>query len=137
MEYLVGLMKVEIKWGDSITKKVNEGLKVSRYLIVVLSLTFMGKNWPQRELFAALNQEASTGEVKVLPLLIGNKEDREIIIGELPLLNDKRYLIWEGKPESIVEAILTRLSGHPKKNTGHLNAYEFSTGELCWKYSYT
>ncbi len=104
----------EIKWGDSITQKVNEGLKVSRFLIVVFSQSFIVKKWPQRELFAALNQEASSGEVKILPLLIGDKSARGIIIGELPLLNDKKYLIWEGKPEPVVDAILNILS-RPRK----------------------
>ncbi len=42
--------EAEIKWGDSITEKVNEGLKISRYVIVVLSESFIQKNWPQREL---------------------------------------------------------------------------------------
>jgi hypothetical protein len=62
----------EIKWGDSITQKVNEGLRISQYVIVVLSESFLGKHWPERELYAALNIEASTGKVKVLPLLVGD-----------------------------------------------------------------
>ena len=36
----VWLDEAEIKWGDSITQKVNEGLKISLYVIVVLSLSF-------------------------------------------------------------------------------------------------
>ena len=52
--------EAEIKWGDSVTQKVNEGLKISRFVIVVLSSSFVKKNWPQRELNAALNVEAST-----------------------------------------------------------------------------
>jgi hypothetical protein len=61
--------EAEIRWGDSITKKVNEGLASSTYVVVVFSSAFVQNNWPQRELNAVLNQEASTGEVKVLPYL--------------------------------------------------------------------
>ncbi len=61
----VWLDEAEIKWGDSITQKVNDGLRRSRFVIVVLSPSFLKKNWPQRELNSVLNIEASTGEVRV------------------------------------------------------------------------
>lgn len=40
--------EAEIKWGDSIPTKINEGLRISRYVIVVLSNAFLSKNWPQK-----------------------------------------------------------------------------------------
>jgi hypothetical protein len=109
--------EAEIKWGDSIIQKVNEGLRISRFVIVVLSPSFVKKNWPQRELNAALNIEASTGEVKVLPLLIGSDEERKEILERYPLLNDKKYLPWDGDLGKIVEALLTRLSKTKKIKT--------------------
>jgi hypothetical protein len=60
--------EAEIQWGDSITQKVNEALATSQFVVVVFSPAFVRKNWPQRELNAVLNQETSSGEVKVLPL---------------------------------------------------------------------
>jgi hypothetical protein len=102
--------EAEIQWGDSITQKVNEGLAMSRYVVVVFSSAFMHKNWPQRELNAVLNQEASTGEVKVLPLLVGSEEEKRQILMQFPLLNDKRYLPWDGDLRNIVKALLPRLS---------------------------
>ncbi len=68
--------EVKVRWGDSITEKVNEGLRTSRYVIVVLSESFISKNWPQRELNSVLNIEASSGEVRVLPLIAGSSEIR-------------------------------------------------------------
>lgn len=113
--------EAEIRWGDSIVQKVNEGLNTSRYVVVVFSPAFVQKNWPQRELNAVLNQEASTGEVKVLPLLVGSEEEKMQILKQFPLLNDKRYLPWDGDLRSIVNALLSRLrpedisaSGQPK-----------------------
>lgn len=100
----------EIKWGDSITQKVNEGLRISRFVVVVLSEPFIAKKWPERELYAALNLEAGSGEVKVLPLLVGDKAVRERIFREYPLLNDKLYVPWDGDPETIVDAALARLA---------------------------
>jgi hypothetical protein len=107
--------EAEIRWGDSITKKVNEGLASSTYVVVVFSSAFVQNNWPQRELNAVLNQEASTGEVKVLPLLVGSGEEKKQILKQFPLLNDKRYLPWDGDLRNIVNALLIRL--HPETIT--------------------
>ena len=101
--------EAEIDWGDSITEKINQGLRVSRYVVVVFSEAFIGKNWPERELNAVLNKEASTGEVKVLPLLVGSEKTQAEIISVYPLLNDKRYLPWDGDLRKIVAAMVSRL----------------------------
>jgi hypothetical protein len=101
--------EAEIKWGDSITQKINEGLRISQYVIVILSPAFIGKNWPERELNAVLSIEASKGEVKVLPLLVGSKKEQGDIISKYPLINDKRYLPWDGNINNIVNALLVRL----------------------------
>ena len=63
------LDETEIQWGDSITQRVNNGLSRARFVIVVLSKAFLSKHWPQRELNAILNLEASTGQIKVLPIV--------------------------------------------------------------------
>ena len=106
--------EAEIKWGDSITEKVNEGLKISRYVIVVLSESFMQKNWPQRELNAALNIEASSGNVRVLPLIAGSTEIKNQIIETYPILNDKSNLTWNNDTNAIINALESRLE---KTNT--------------------
>lgn len=92
------LDKAEIRWGDSITQKVNDGLIDSKYVIVVLSKSFLNKNWPKRELNAILNIEASNGETKILPLIYGNSNE---ILQKLPLLNDKMFLSWDDGIDSI------------------------------------
>ena len=35
--------EAEIQWGDSITERINKGLLVSRYVVVVLSPAFLSK----------------------------------------------------------------------------------------------
>lgn len=99
----------EIKWGDSLTAKINEGLKISKYVLVVLSNNFLKKNWPKKELEAALNLEFSTGVTKVLPLIVGSKEERDTIIQEYPILNNKLYLPWDLGIEVIIERLIERL----------------------------
>jgi hypothetical protein len=110
--------EAEVRWGDSITKKVNEGLKISRFVIVVLSGSFPSKKWPQRELNSALNIEASSGEVQVLPLLADDVEVQERILAEYPIINDKKYISWDGDPGPVVEALTDRLSTASQPNNG-------------------
>jgi hypothetical protein len=101
--------EAEIRWGDSIVAKVNEGLQISRYVLVVLSQAFVEKHWPQRELNAVLSIEASTGEVRVLPLLVGSPEQQKAILATFPILNDKAFKRWESDPLPIIEALQRRL----------------------------
>jgi hypothetical protein len=103
------LDEAEIGWGDSITAKVNEGLRTSRYVIVVLSPAFLVRNWPQREFNAAMAQEAAAGEVKVLPLLFASHDERPGILSRYPLLADKRHLIWEDDTAPIVTELKRKL----------------------------
>ena len=104
--------EAEIRWGDSIIEKVNEGLRLSRYVLVVFSEAFVEKHWPQRELRAALSMEASTGDIRVLPLLVGNPEQQKSLLAAYPILHDKAFECWESDPSSIVEALQGRL-GRP------------------------
>jgi len=106
--------KAEIKWGDSIIEKVNEGLRISRYVIVVISKSFLSKNWPKRELNSVLNVEASTGKVRVLPLILGTDEVKRYIFKKYPLLNDKVYLTWENDAQKIIDALKARLGENNK-----------------------
>jgi len=57
----------EIKWGESITKRVQEGLSSSRFVIVVISESFVSKNWPETELNAAIHLEMASSSRNLLP----------------------------------------------------------------------
>ncbi len=100
----------EIPWGGSLFYYINAGLKHSRYVLVCLSRRFLDRPWARRELAAAFSREVTSGELTVLPLLIGDEGDRQQILHELPLLADKRYINWTGDPNAIAYEILQLLS---------------------------
>ncbi len=52
-----------LKVGDSLRKKIDEGLANSRYGIVVLSRHFFAKNWPQHELDGLMSREIAGAKV--------------------------------------------------------------------------
>jgi len=80
------------------------------------------KNWPQRELNSVLNIEASTGILKVLPLLVGTDIERARIIEAYPLMNDKLYMRWPEDSENILKQIeLLRRRQHPSPTIVPLN----------------
>jgi hypothetical protein len=94
--------EAEIAWGDRITERINEGLARSRYVVVFLTEAFLERRWPQAELGSALNLEASTGGVVVLPIMAAPKAD---VFMQYPLLRDKRYLRWQDGIDSIVNTL--------------------------------
>jgi hypothetical protein len=65
----------EIKVGESIIRKVSEGIEESAYLMVALSPNSVKSNWVQRELGSALmNQLSAERGITVLPLLLADCE---------------------------------------------------------------
>jgi hypothetical protein len=67
-----------LKVGDSLRRKIDEGLAKSRYGIVVLSHSFFAKNWPQAEL-DGLTSKQIAGTTVILPVWhsIGLEEVRQ------------------------------------------------------------
>jgi TIR domain len=51
-----------LELGDSLRRKIDEGLARCRYGIVILSPRFLAKQWPQRELDGLVARETATGE---------------------------------------------------------------------------
>ncbi|WP_439660237.1 DUF1883 domain-containing protein [Lentzea sp. HUAS TT2] len=72
--------------GDSLTRKVNEGLAGSRFGIVVLSKAFFEKEWPNRELEAMINLSVYC-EQKILP--VWHEITKEDVLSRMPLMGDR------------------------------------------------
>lgn len=120
------LDEAELKWGHSLLTQLSEGLLKSRFVIVFISDEFLSRNWPQAELRAALNEEISSGEIKVLPIIIC---DIEKCLKKHPFLRDKKYLKWKSDVNSIIyelEKLLGRSYSekwsfiHPPEFRGHV-----------------
>lgn len=75
-----------LKIGDSLRRKIDQGLKNSRFGIVVLSENFFEKKWPNRELDGLYELEAE-GKTRILP--IWHKVSKDEIMNYSPLIADK------------------------------------------------
>jgi hypothetical protein len=72
--------------GDSLSRKIDEGLTKSRFGIVVLSKSFFAKEWPQKEL-AGLVQKEINGQKVILP--VWHEIDRNHVLKYSPMLADR------------------------------------------------
>jgi hypothetical protein len=102
--------KLEIRWGDSLTEKINEALARSDYVIAVITKNFVNKPWPRRELNAAIGLEITSGRTRVLPLLAATSSEKAEILAALPLQNDRQYVEWRGMASDVILALKERLS---------------------------
>jgi CRISPR/Cas system-associated exonuclease Cas4 (RecB family) len=94
--------EAEMLLGDPIVKKLQNGLRDSRFLVCFLSEAVAGRGWPEAEVESALAAEYSSGEPRVLPIMIG---DPEPILTEYPLFRGKIYAKWSDGPQSLVADI--------------------------------
>lgn len=97
-----------ISWGDSLTEKINHALGRSKYVLTILSKNSIGKDWPSREINAALAREIS-GKQKILPLIVGNPD-----LSEIALIEDKYHITWDNDPKAIAHRIKELL--YPKES---------------------
>ncbi len=76
----------QLKVGDSLRRSIDNGLKNSKYGIVVLSNSFFSKNWTQYELDGLVTKEMNGIKV-ILP--IWHKVSKDDVISYSPTLADK------------------------------------------------
>ena len=76
-----------LKVGDSLRRSIERGLSGSRFGIVVISPSFISKQWPAYELDGLLSKEVAYGGKVILPVWYGI--DREAVLKYSPLLADR------------------------------------------------
>jgi hypothetical protein len=76
-----------LKLGDSLRRKIDEGLAHCRFGVVILSPRFLAKEWPQRELDGLTARETLTGKKAILP--VWHEVDAATVIRYSPPLADR------------------------------------------------
>jgi hypothetical protein len=98
----------EIKVGDSIVQKINDGISSHSYLGVVLSPAAVRSPWVRSELSAGLVRELHTRRVVVLPILHRNCRMP-------PLLQPKHYADFRLSYRKGLEELLDKLQPKERK----------------------
>jgi TIR domain/Domain of unknown function (DUF1883) len=77
----------ELRVGDSLRRKIDQGIARSRFGLVVLSPAFFAKNWPQYELDGLIAIEMNGGAGRLLP--IWHAITKEELLRHSPSLVDR------------------------------------------------
>ena len=109
----------ELKVGDSLRRSIDNGLKNSRYGIVVLSEAFFRKEWPQKELDGLFAREVN-GEKVILP--IWHKISKNDVLKYSPIIADMLALNTSTfTVEELADQISERVLTSKKNNYGYEN----------------
>lgn len=92
----------ELTLGDRLRRRIEEGLRVSRYGVTILSDSFFRKRWPQEELDALFALERQSK--KILP--VWHRLSESDIAHHVPLLADRLAISTDKGIEGVAEAIL-------------------------------
>ena len=96
--------KHNISLGDSLRRKIDEGLSESRYAVVILSHNFFKKEWPQKELDSLVARE--DGKEKVILPILHNISYEQLKNYSL-LLADKLMVSTKGGIDFVAREILS------------------------------
>jgi hypothetical protein len=99
----VWLDKQELRLGDSLREKIDEGLAESRFGVVILSPNFLAKSWPRKELNGLMAIEED-GRKVILP--IWHNITKAILTQYSPILADRLAANTEDGIDSVASEII-------------------------------
>lgn len=103
----VWLDEQELRIGDSLLAKIDEGLTSSTFGVVIVSPSFFGKSWPRRELEILTTRELSGDDVVVLP--VWHKVDESYVMKYSPSLANKFAAVTTAGLEQVADQIAARV----------------------------
>jgi hypothetical protein len=132
LEHYYGLKvwfdEFELKAGDSLRRSIDYGLVNSKFGVVIISKSFMSKQWPQEELAALATKEIAGNKV-IIPIWHGvtSAEVRDWS----PILADKIALNWTSRADTMrtIKA-LVRAMDLPFSGNSLSGVWRGSTGRL-------
>jgi hypothetical protein len=112
----VWLDRQEIRMGDSLREKIDEGLANSRFGVVILSPSFLAKKWTRNELDGLFAIEDAIGSNNII-LPVWHRVDKATLARYSPILADRVAAnVSEGIPavaNSIIQVVTTAGRGAP------------------------
>jgi TIR domain-containing protein len=116
----------EILPGHSLTDAINDGIRTSRYIILLVTAEFLKAGWRQAELKAALSREIRTNKTIVIPVIdISHDEFAE----QYPLLGDKLAIDWSEGVGQVADQV-ARLFRRDPAEEWHCNHPEEFVGPV-------
>ena len=95
--------EMELRVGDRLRRKIDDGLARCRFGVVILSESFLGKHYPESEL-DGLAQREQDGRDLILP--VWHDVDLEVVRRHSPRLADRVALKWQDGIATVVAGLL-------------------------------
>lgn len=99
----------ELTLGDRLRRRIDDGLRCSRFGMVIVSPHFFAKVWPQSELDGLVALEMADGRKRVLP--IWHDVDHAAVAQRSPMLGGRLAANWAQGLPKVVEEILRAVRG--------------------------
>ena len=123
-EFVAELRKADVKvwydttqilWGDSLRKRIDEGLRKSRFGIAVLSPNYIadGKYWTKEELDGIFQMESINGKT-LLP--IWHKLTKKQVISFSPIVANRKAMTTASMtPQEIAQEVVKLIASNEEK----------------------
>ncbi len=99
-----------IRPGESIIDAINDGLKLARYVVPIVTDDFFSRRWARKELNAALSREVRLERMIIIPVL---DVEQSRWFEAFPILEDKLYLSWDFGVAKIASRIAELFAREP------------------------
>ena len=106
--------KGQITLGDRLSAKINEGLRNSRYGVVIISGSFIAKRWPESELRSMIYRSINKCEKVILPVLLNLTHSK--FAEHYPLIADTVTTQFDGDFDRLADEILTAIGRAPSES---------------------
>ena len=117
--FAVWFDEFELRVGDSLTERINDGLARSRYGIVILSQAFFSKRWPQEELNGFMARATATDQKIILP--IWHDITKDFLLAQAPILADKLATSTSYGVNSVADDVVRALENAFRDNRDSLD----------------
>lgn len=104
----------EIRLGEVLSERIDDGLKRSDFGVVVLSRAFFERRWPKSELSALVGLEHVDGRRRILPIWHG--VDEAFLAEQSPLLVPRVGVCTDVGVAAVADAIEASLSSGPTRD---------------------
>jgi hypothetical protein len=115
----------ELTVGDSLRKKIDEGLRYSRFGIVILSENYFSKQWPLNELEGLLSLQTQQGKKRILPIWCG--VERKYLVNKSPVLAGLVATQWSGGITAVVRDLVNAICSNRKSTVYISNTKNLKT----------
>lgn len=96
-----------IEWGDSLSRRIDDGLKNCEFGIVVLSSDFFDRPWCEIELRKLAERQEKEQRKTVLPLLLNT--DINKVITQYPFLEDIKMIEYKSGDEKDIALLFAKV----------------------------